>query len=101
VFGLHLTASSVSSATRRLVPSRLGERFAFRFGSDHVANLSQNLNARREEIASTVDDRGKLLFESGGDCKVAVIGLHCTDTHMRRDCLMEASVCVAVEAQIK
>jgi hypothetical protein len=45
---------------------RLGERFAFRFGADHVANLSQPLNARRQELAITVYDHGKLLFESGG-----------------------------------
>jgi hypothetical protein len=57
-FGFHLTASTVSSATRRLITLRLGERFAFRFGSDHVANLSQRLNARRERVAITLDDRG-------------------------------------------
>ena len=32
------TASAVSSATRRLVTLRLGERFAFRLRSDHIAN---------------------------------------------------------------
>jgi hypothetical protein len=66
VFGLHLTASSVSSAARRLVTLRLPERFAFRFGSDHVAHLAQHLNPRREEIPIIVDNRGKLPFESGG-----------------------------------
>ena len=39
---------------------RFRERFAFRFGSDHVANLAQHLNARREEIPITDDNRGKL-----------------------------------------
>jgi hypothetical protein len=65
-FGFHLTASAVSATTRRLVTLRLGERFALRFGSDHVANLSQRLNARREEVTITIDDRRKLPFEKGG-----------------------------------
>ena len=42
-FGFHLTASAVSATTRRLVTLRLGERFACRFGSDHVANFPQHL----------------------------------------------------------
>jgi hypothetical protein len=45
-FGFHLSASAVSATTRRLVTLRLGEGFAFRFRSDHVANLSQYPNAR-------------------------------------------------------
>jgi hypothetical protein len=45
---------------------RLGEGFAFRFGSDHVANLSQNLNARRERVPIIIDDPAKLRFECGG-----------------------------------
>jgi hypothetical protein len=65
-FGFHLTASAVSSATRRLITLRLGERFAFRFGADHVANLSQNLNARRERVPIIIDDPAKLRFECGG-----------------------------------
>ena len=35
-------------------------------GSDHVADLAQHLNARRQEIAITIEDRGKLPFQSGG-----------------------------------
>jgi hypothetical protein len=50
-FGFHLTASAESSAARRLITLRLGERFAYRFGADHVANLSQCPDAGREEIA--------------------------------------------------
>ena len=65
-FGFHLTASAVSSTTRRLVTLRLGERFAYRFGADHVANLSQHLNARRERVAIIIDDPPKLPFEGGG-----------------------------------
>jgi hypothetical protein len=61
-----LTASAVSSTTRRLVMLRFRERFAFRFGSDHVANLSQHLNARREWVAIIINDPAKLPFESGG-----------------------------------
>ena len=45
---------------------RLRERFAFRFGADHVANLSQRLNARRERVAIIIDDPPKLPFEGGG-----------------------------------
>jgi hypothetical protein len=50
---------------RRLITLRLGERFAFRFGSDHVANLSQRLNARRERVPIIIDDPPKLPFENG------------------------------------
>jgi len=45
---------------------RLRERFAFRLWSDQVQDFSQHLNARREEVAITVYDRGKLPFEGGG-----------------------------------
>jgi hypothetical protein len=45
-FGFHLTPSAVSSSAWGLVMLRLGERFALRFGSNYVANLSQRLNAR-------------------------------------------------------
>ena len=62
-FGFHLTASAESSAAWRLVTLRLGKRFPFPFGSNHVANPSQHLNPRRQEIAITIDDRGKLLYE--------------------------------------
>jgi hypothetical protein len=65
-FGFHLTASAVSSAARRLVALRLEERFAFRLRSDHVANLSQVLNARRGKVAITVYNCRKLLHEKGG-----------------------------------
>jgi hypothetical protein len=65
-FGFHLTASAVSSATRRLVASRLGERFAFRFGADHVADFSQHPNPGRQEVAIIHYDRRKLPFEKGG-----------------------------------
>jgi hypothetical protein len=43
---------------------RLRERFAFRLRADHVADLAQHLNARRQEMAITIDDRGKLFFEN-------------------------------------
>jgi hypothetical protein len=43
--GFHLTTSAVSSAARRLVTLRLGERLAHRLGADNIANLSQCLNA--------------------------------------------------------
>ena len=52
--------------TGRLVAFRFGERFAFRFGSDHVANLSQHLNARRERVPIIVDDPPKFPFQGGG-----------------------------------
>lgn len=42
------------------------ERLADRFGPDHSANLWQHLNARQQEVAITINDRAKLLFESGG-----------------------------------
>ena len=45
---------------------RLWERFALRFGSDHVANLSQHLNAVRERIAIIIDDPAKLFSEASG-----------------------------------
>jgi hypothetical protein len=56
----------VRHAAARNASVRGAVRVSVRVGSDHVANLSQNLNARREEIAITVDDRGKLPFEEGG-----------------------------------
>jgi hypothetical protein len=64
--GFHLTASAVSTTARRLVTLRLRERFALRFGSNHVANLSQHLNARRERVPIIINDPTKLPFESGG-----------------------------------
>jgi hypothetical protein len=63
-FGFHLTASAVSATTRRLITRPFGERFAFRFGSDHVANFSQHLNPRRERVAIIIDDPPKFPFES-------------------------------------
>jgi hypothetical protein len=54
------------ATTRWLVTLRLRERFAFRFGSNHVANLSQRLNARRERVPIIIDDPAKLRFECGG-----------------------------------
>jgi hypothetical protein len=38
----------------------------FQFGSDRVADLAQHLNARREEVAITIDDLGKLPVQGGG-----------------------------------
>ena len=62
-----LTAPSPSSdRSRRLVMLRFGERFAFGFGADHVANLSQHLNVRREWVAIIIDDPPKLRFQGGG-----------------------------------
>jgi hypothetical protein len=63
---MHQLSIAMAPVSRRLVMLRLGELFAFRLGSDHVADLSQRLNARRQEIAIILDDRGKLPFGESG-----------------------------------
>src|SRR5437879_1696086 len=79
-FGFDLTASAVSSAARRLVMLRLGERFAFRFGSQPVENLPQHVNAGREWIAIVLKDFVKLADQSfplawrEGDCPFGTSG---------------------------
>jgi hypothetical protein len=83
-FGFHLTASAVSSTTRRLVMLRLTERFALWLRSDHVANLSQHLNARRERVAIIIDDPAKLPFEGGG-LLVSQVKVHTLDLGMGFD----------------
>src|SRR6266851_4416887 len=59
-------------ATRRIVTLPLRAWFAFRLGSDHVADLAQHLNARREWVAIIIDDPPKLPFEGGG----LFVGVH-------------------------
>ena len=65
-FGFHLTASTVSATTRRLVVPRFGERFAFRLGAKFVENLSQSPNAGREWAPVVLNDFVKLADQRGG-----------------------------------
>lgn len=62
--GFHLTASAaISSAARRLVNLPLRKRFAFRLGSDHIANAAES-SLHFGIPSSTLDQLGEYLTAS-------------------------------------